>query len=285
MLSGHQADLVGYLQAAPAAQPPPPPAPARPWSAADWRLFHNDRQLVAEVARGQTRGQARTYAYVCCIREWCRVRPGSSEDQAIIALAMLGITDPSPPPPPARHKAAIVEHLQATGPEIIGLAAGDITGSVPIIAGAGISASTGITRSAADDTDSSASGDITSAVSGSAGSAGSTALLRPTRPWGQEDWQAHYDERAAIVEYDGKLSRPEAEKQALAHCLSKWLYENPMSSNADDGCLVCNEPDRPGDPLPAPWRAANATRRNRSPRSPPPAFRAGLRPHRSLPSP
>ena len=41
----------------PAADPPPPPAPApvRPWSAADWRLFHNDRQLAAEVALGKTR--------------------------------------------------------------------------------------------------------------------------------------------------------------------------------------------------------------------------------------
>ena len=42
--------------------------PRRPWSAADWRLFHNDRQLVAEVALGKTRGQARAYAYVCCIQ-------------------------------------------------------------------------------------------------------------------------------------------------------------------------------------------------------------------------
>jgi hypothetical protein len=72
----------------------------RPWSAADWRLFHNDRLLVAEIALGKTRQQARTYAYVCCIREWCRVRPGATEDQAISALAVLGIADPSPPPPP-----------------------------------------------------------------------------------------------------------------------------------------------------------------------------------------
>jgi hypothetical protein len=79
---------------------PPAPAPVRPWSAADWRLFHNDRQLVAEVALGKTRGQARAYAFTRCVEEWRRVRPGSSEDQAIAALAEKGIIDPSSPTPP-----------------------------------------------------------------------------------------------------------------------------------------------------------------------------------------
>ena len=108
MLSRQKPAIVEYLQAPPAERaacapetPPPPPAPApvRPWSAADWRLFHNDRQLVAEITLGKTRQQARTYAYVCCIREWCRVRPGSTEAQAITALVEKGIVDPSSPPP------------------------------------------------------------------------------------------------------------------------------------------------------------------------------------------
>ena len=122
MLSGQKAAIVEYLQAAPAERascapdtPPPPtaPAPVRPWSAANWRVFHNDRQLVAEITLRKTRGQARAYAFVRCVEEWRRVRPGSSEDQAIAALAVLGITDPSPPPPPP----PAVEHLQATRSE------------------------------------------------------------------------------------------------------------------------------------------------------------------------
>ena len=109
LLRTNKTAIVEYLRAAPAERascapdaPPPPPAPApvRPWSAADWRLFHNDRQLVAELALGKTPAQARAYAHVCCIREWCRVRPGSTEDQAITALVEKGIVDPSSPPTP-----------------------------------------------------------------------------------------------------------------------------------------------------------------------------------------
>ena len=36
-------------------------------------------------------------------------------------------------------------------------------------------------------------------------------LPQPARPWDPEDWQALYDERAGIAEFDGGLSRPEAE--------------------------------------------------------------------------
>ena len=101
MLRQHKLSIVEHLQAVAAGSPTPPARP-RGWSAADWRLFHNDRQLVAEIALGHTRGQARVYAFVRCVEEWRRVRPGSSEAEAIAALAVLGITDPTPPPP-ARH--------------------------------------------------------------------------------------------------------------------------------------------------------------------------------------
>lgn len=36
----------------------------------------------------------------------------------------------------------------------------------------------------------------------------------PESPWCEEDWQAAFDERAAILEYDGGLPRREAEKRA-----------------------------------------------------------------------
>jgi hypothetical protein len=113
---------------------PPPPARPRGWSAADWRLFHNDRLLVAELALGKMPAQARTYAYTCCIREWLRVRPGASEAQAIAALAEKGITDPSPPPPPpppARHLSP-----SPAGVGGAGTAATDVAGSTHIIAAA-----------------------------------------------------------------------------------------------------------------------------------------------------
>jgi hypothetical protein len=75
------------------------------------------------------------------------------------------------------------------------------------------------------------------------------ALLQPTRPWDSEDWQAHYDERAAIAEFDGGLSRQEAEAVALDFCVGEWLSRDPVDSDADDGCLVCNESDRANDIL------------------------------------
>jgi hypothetical protein len=48
---------------------------------------------------------------------------------------------------------------------------------------------------------------------------GLIAMLRPRRDgWSADDWQAFFDERAGITEFDGGLSRAEAEAQALACC-------------------------------------------------------------------
>jgi hypothetical protein len=41
-----------------------------------------------------------------------------------------------------------------------------------------------------------------------------TAYLREVAAWTAEDWQALFDERAGIMEYDGGLPREEAEKHA-----------------------------------------------------------------------
>ena len=44
-------------------------------------------------------------------------------------------------------------------------------------------------------------------------------LLRPTNDgWSPEDWQVFFDERAAILEFDGGLPRAEAEARAFAYC-------------------------------------------------------------------
>ena len=57
------------------------------------------------------------------------------------------------------------------------------------------------------------------------------AIIRLLRPgedgWSAEDWQAFFDERAGIAEFDGGLSRAEAEASAFAHCVAEWLNRNP----------------------------------------------------------
>lgn len=59
------------------------------------------------------------------------------------------------------------------------------------------------------------------------------ALLQPGRDgWSAEDWQAHFDERAGIAEFDGGLPRPEAETRAFAACIAEWLDHNPVHSHA-----------------------------------------------------
>jgi hypothetical protein len=50
------------------------------------------------------------------------------------------------------------------------------------------------------------------------------ALLRPGRVgWSSEDWQVFFDERTGIAEFDGGLSRPQADAQAFACCVAEWL--------------------------------------------------------------
>lgn len=42
------------------------------------------------------------------------------------------------------------------------------------------------------------------------------SVLQPQ--WDAEDWDHFFNERAAIAEYDGGLSRPDAERLAHFHC-------------------------------------------------------------------
>lgn len=57
------------------------------------------------------------------------------------------------------------------------------------------------------------------------------ALLRSGEcGWSAEEWQLFFDERAGIAEFDGGLSRAEAEASAFAHCVAEWLNRNPMRS-------------------------------------------------------
>lgn len=58
--------------------------------------------------------------------------------------------------------------------------------------------------------------------------------------WDAADWQAHYDERAAIIEFDGGFSRSEAELRALDCCVTEWLNRNPARS-PPGRCLACGD--------------------------------------------
>ena len=74
-------------------------------------------------------------------------------------------------------------------------------------------------------------------------------LLRPSRDgWSAEDWQVFFDERAGIVEFDGRQPRPEAEAQAFACCIVEWLNRNPERSPAGR-CLECCDREYAHDPL------------------------------------
>ena len=75
------------------------------------------------------------------------------------------------------------------------------------------------------------------------------ALLRPGRDgWSAEDWQVYFDERAGIAEFDGRLSRAEAEARAFECCLSEWLNRNPVCSSPGH-CLECGGREHEWDKL------------------------------------
>ena len=74
------------------------------------------------------------------------------------------------------------------------------------------------------------------------------AIIRLLRPgddgWSAEDWRAFFDERAGIAEFDGGLSRAEAEASAFAHCVAEWLNRNPMRS-PPGRCFGCGGDEPP----------------------------------------
>ena len=75
------------------------------------------------------------------------------------------------------------------------------------------------------------------------------ALLRKAgESWSAEDWQAFFGERAGIAQFDGGLSREDAEARAFACCVAEWLNRNSVHS-ATGQCLACGAPGQPHDPL------------------------------------
>jgi hypothetical protein len=117
----------------------------------------------------------------------------------------------------------------------------DIIGSPDITGSGAITGATDITGSGA------------AVVGAGTNITGPTPIIAPRRPqgdeWHTEDWLGLYDEKAAISEFDHGLSRQEAEELAREHCIAEWLYRHPISSKADDGCLICGATDQPNHPL------------------------------------
>ena len=71
--------------------------------------------------------------------------------------------------------------------------------------------------------------------------AGIVALLTPAEgDWTAEDWREFFDERAAIMEHDGGLSKVEAEAGAFECCVVEWLILNPEPSEPGH-CAWCGK--------------------------------------------
>ncbi len=63
--------------------------------------------------------------------------------------------------------------------------------------------------------------------------------------WSAEDWQAFFEERAGIAEFDGGQTRADAEAIAFECCVVEWL--NRHLEDSDPGrCAWCGRPDPDG---------------------------------------
>jgi hypothetical protein len=73
-------------------------------------------------------------------------------------------------------------------------------------------------------------------------------LRRAKNGWSTVDWHAFFDERAGLAEFDGGLSRTQAEHEAFACCVVEWLDRNPEQV-PPGRCLGCGEKEQAHDEL------------------------------------
>src|SRR5215207_3468303 len=80
-----------------------------------------------------------------------------------------------------------------------------------------------------------------------------SSFSRGTSPkrdsWSPADWQAYFDERAAIREYEGGLARDVAERFAFEDTVSHWLSAHPAPATPPDQCVHCRHTQRTNDVL------------------------------------
>ena len=68
--------------------------------------------------------------------------------------------------------------------------------------------------------------------------------------WRTEEWIAYFNERAAVREFDGRLSRVDAERMATEDTISHWLALHPAGPGPPHaGCVRCGGLSRPGNAL------------------------------------
>jgi hypothetical protein len=71
------------------------------------------------------------------------------------------------------------------------------------------------------------------------------ALLRPmSERRSAVDWQAFFDERAGVAEFDGGLPSAKTEAMAFASCVIEWLNEHPAPS-VPGRCVSCGISESP----------------------------------------
>lgn len=63
----------------------------------------------------------------------------------------------------------------------------------------------------------------------------------------RDRWRDYFEERAAIREHDGGMSRADAEARARADCVARWRALNPLPASGDGACVQCGKarPDTP----------------------------------------
>jgi hypothetical protein len=71
------------------------------------------------------------------------------------------------------------------------------------------------------------------------------ATLERAPSWCATDWRVLFDERAATLEFDHHLARPEAEARAFECCLVEWMNRSPAPS-APGWCAGCGKPEAAG---------------------------------------
>ena len=60
--------------------------------------------------------------------------------------------------------------------------------------------------------------------------------------WSAQDWQVFFEERAGVAEFDGGLSRAEADCLAFGCCVTEWLNRHPILSTPAH-CTWCGKPE------------------------------------------
>ena len=67
--------------------------------------------------------------------------------------------------------------------------------------------------------------------------------------WSPADWRDYFNERAAIAEFDGGLSRTQAEARAFTSCIVEWLDRN-FEPSPPGRCQACGALGAVGDTVP-----------------------------------